>query len=156
MNATRETCYVSNAGTNMSFPQRDRRTDRQCSCWDSGPVVAGGVTTTQGAQETGRQGRRGLDIWAERMSHGQHYAVITSLKVVAAKMQKQPDWNAGCAERCLSGVGRAGRNSTAERQHGRRPSTPYQSRQCCGSHSDGGSRPPYAAPEPPVGILGSP
>src|SRR5262249_25309917 len=99
MNATRETCYVSNAGTNMSFPQRDRRTDRQCSCWDSGPVVAGGVTTTQGAQETGRQGRRGLDIWAERMSHGQHYAVITSLKVVAAKMQKQPDWNAGCAER---------------------------------------------------------
>ena len=40
----------------------------------------------------------------------------------------QPDWNAGCAERCLSGVGRAGRNSTAERQHGRRPSTPYDDR----------------------------
>jgi predicted outer membrane protein len=36
----------------------------------------------------------------------------------------QPDWNAGCAERCLSGVGRAGWNSTAEKQHGRCPSTP--------------------------------
>ena len=38
----------------------------------------------------------------------------------------QPDWTAGCAERCLSGAGRAGRNSTAGRQHGRRPSTPFQ------------------------------
>jgi hypothetical protein len=86
MNAMRETCYVSNAGTSMSFPKRDRRTGRQCSWWGSGPVVAGGVTTTQGAWETRRQGRRGLDIWADRTSRGQQYADITLLKVEAAKM----------------------------------------------------------------------
>src|SRR4051794_25054050 len=34
-------------------------------------------------------------------------------------------WSAGCGESYLSGAGSAGRNSTAERQHGRRPSTPY-------------------------------
>ena len=33
-------------------------------------------------------------------------------------------WSAGCGESYLSGAGSAGRNSTAERQHGRRPSTP--------------------------------
>jgi hypothetical protein len=45
-------------------------------------------------------GGRGLDIWADRTSHGQHYADVTSLKVEAAKMNKvQPDWSAGCAER---------------------------------------------------------
>jgi hypothetical protein len=32
-------------------------------------------------------------------------------------------WSAGCGESYLSGAGSAGRNSTAERQHGRRPST---------------------------------
>ena len=37
----------------------------------------------------------------------------------------QPDWNAGCAERCLSGVGGAWGNSTAERQHGRPHSTSF-------------------------------
>ena len=34
-------------------------------------------------------------------------------------------WSAGCGESYLSGAGSAGRNSTAERQHGRRPSTPF-------------------------------
>ena len=33
-------------------------------------------------------------------------------------------WSAGCGESYLSGAGSAERNSTAERQHGRRPSTP--------------------------------
>src|SRR5262247_2213320 len=36
----------------------------------------------------------------------------------------QPDWTAGCGESYLSGAGSAGRKSTVERQHGRRPSTP--------------------------------
>src|SRR6516162_11394876 len=35
------------------------------------------------------------------------------------------NWTAGCAERYLSGAGSAGRKSTVERQHGRRPSTPW-------------------------------
>src|SRR6266581_9790310 len=39
------------------------------------------------------------------------------------------DWTAGCGESYLSGAGSAGRNSTAERQHGRRPSTPWAQRQ---------------------------
>ena len=70
-------------------------------------------------------GGRGLDTRADRKSGGQQYADRTPLKVVAAKMRAiQPGWNAGCAETCLSGVGRAGRNSTAGRQQGRRPSTP--------------------------------
>src|SRR6266581_9196146 len=38
------------------------------------------------------------------------------------------DWTAGCGESYLSGAGSAGRNSTAERQHGRRPSTPWAQR----------------------------
>src|SRR5215510_7096970 len=33
-------------------------------------------------------------------------------------------WSAGCGESYLSGAGSAGRNSTAARQQGRRPSTP--------------------------------
>ena len=37
-------------------------------------------------------------------------------------------WSAGCGESYLSGVGSAGRNSTAARQHGRRPSTPWAQR----------------------------
>src|SRR5215831_14523132 len=37
-------------------------------------------------------------------------------------------WSAGCGESYLSGAGSAGRNSTAERQHGRRPSTPWTQR----------------------------
>ena len=37
-------------------------------------------------------------------------------------------WSAGCGESYLSGAGSAGRNSTAERQHGRRPSTPSRYR----------------------------
>ena len=37
-------------------------------------------------------------------------------------------WTAGCGESYLSGAGSAGRNSTAERQHGRRPSTPSKYR----------------------------
>ena len=36
-------------------------------------------------------------------------------------------WTAGCGESYLSGAGSAGGNSTAERQHGRRPSTPLYS-----------------------------
>ena len=36
------------------------------------------------------------------------------------------DWTAGCGESYLSGAGSAGRNSTAVRQHGRRPSTPSE------------------------------
>src|SRR4029450_5498720 len=35
------------------------------------------------------------------------------------------NWTAGCAERYLSGAGSAGRKATVERQHGRRPSTPW-------------------------------
>src|SRR5438067_3399986 len=38
------------------------------------------------------------------------------------------NWTAGCGESYLSGAGSAGRNSTAERQHGRRPSTPWAQR----------------------------
>src|SRR5258708_33189775 len=34
-------------------------------------------------------------------------------------------WTAGCGESYLSGAGSAGRKSTVERQHGRRPSTPW-------------------------------
>src|SRR5437016_1316350 len=34
------------------------------------------------------------------------------------------NWTAGCGESYLSGAGSAGRKSTVERQHGRRPSTP--------------------------------
>jgi hypothetical protein len=37
-------------------------------------------------------------------------------------------WTAGWAARDWSGAGSAGRNSTAERQHGRRPSTPSRYR----------------------------
>ena len=36
------------------------------------------------------------------------------------------NWNAGCGESHLSGVGSTGRNSTVARQHGRRPLTPYR------------------------------
>ena len=57
MNAMREICYASNAGTEMSFPKRDRRTGRQCSYQGSGPVVVGGVTTTQGVRESRTQGK---------------------------------------------------------------------------------------------------
>src|SRR2546430_385733 len=39
------------------------------------------------------------------------------------------NWTAGCGESYLSGAGSAGRNSTAERQHGRCPSTPWAQRQ---------------------------
>ena len=39
------------------------------------------------------------------------------------------NWTAGCGESYLSGAGSAGRNSTAESQHGRRPSTPWAQRQ---------------------------
>src|SRR5438270_3535705 len=35
------------------------------------------------------------------------------------------NWTAGCGESYLSGAGSAGRKSTVERQHGRRPSTPW-------------------------------
>ena len=56
MNAMRETCYVSNAGTDMSFPIRDRRTGRQCSGRGSGPVVLDGVTPVQGVWESRTQG----------------------------------------------------------------------------------------------------
>ena len=37
-------------------------------------------------------------------------------------------WTAGCGESYLSGAGSAGRKSTVERQHGRRPSTPSRYR----------------------------
>src|SRR4029434_10470289 len=38
------------------------------------------------------------------------------------------NWTAGCGESYLSGAGSAGRKSTAERQYGRRPSTPFRGR----------------------------
>ena len=41
------------------------------------------------------------------------------------KCASSRSWTAGCGESYLSGAGSAGRNSTAERQHGRRPSTPF-------------------------------
>src|SRR5215471_2134757 len=41
------------------------------------------------------------------------------------KCDSSRNWSAGCGESYLSGAGSAGRNSTAERQHGRRPSTPW-------------------------------
>jgi len=124
MTAMRETCYVSNAGTAMSFPQKGiGRQVANAHGRGSGPVVLDGVTPVQGVPGKPDTGGKGLDIWADRKSCEQQYAVITSLKVEAAKMNWfQPDWNAGCAERCLSGVGRAGWNSTAEKQHGRCPS----------------------------------
>src|SRR5215510_2549384 len=69
-------------------------------------------------------GGRGLYIQADRTSYGQQYAVITSPKVEAAKMKQfswigTPDALRGA---CPVWVG-AGWNSTAERQHGRHPST---------------------------------
>src|SRR5215831_15754551 len=45
------------------------------------------------------------------------------------KCDSSRNWSAGCGEPYLSGAGSAGRNSTAERQHGRRPSTPWVQRQ---------------------------
>src|SRR5712691_8786837 len=45
------------------------------------------------------------------------------------KCASSRSWTAGCGESYLSGAGSAGRNSTAERQHGRRPSTPWAPQQ---------------------------
>src|SRR5712691_10727325 len=44
------------------------------------------------------------------------------------KCASSRSWSAGCGESYLSGAGSAGRKSTAERQHGRRPSTPWAQR----------------------------
>src|SRR4029450_4866067 len=43
--------------------------------------------------------------------------------------KRSRSWSAGCGESYLSGAGSAGRKPTAERQHGRRPSTPWTQRQ---------------------------
>src|SRR6266478_705126 len=43
-------------------------------------------------------------------------------------------WTAGCGESSLSGAGSAGRKSTVERQHGRRPSTPFRCRDATALH----------------------
>src|SRR5262249_44987841 len=45
-------------------------------------------------------------------------------------------WTAGCGESYLSGAGSGGRNSTAARQHGRRPSTPSLAQEVYGQSTD--------------------
>src|SRR5882672_10366295 len=50
---------------------------------------------------------------------------LTRGKGECENAESSRNWTAGCAERDLSGAGSAGRKSTAERQHGRRPSTPW-------------------------------
>jgi hypothetical protein len=69
-------------------------------------------------------GQRGLDIPGIGKPNGQQYAVVNERQKYNAKMlSSSRSWSAGCGESYLSGAGSAGRNSTAERQHGRRPST---------------------------------
>jgi hypothetical protein len=50
---------------------------------------------------------------------------LTRGKGECENAESSRNWTAGCAERYLSGAGSAGRKSTVERQHGRRPSTPW-------------------------------
>jgi hypothetical protein len=49
---------------------------------------------------------------------------LESNKSLCENATSSRNWSAGCGESYLSGAGSAGRNSTAKRQHGRRPSTP--------------------------------
>ena len=108
-----------------------RRTGRQCPCPGKRTHSTRRSYDRPGSPGKPDTGGGGLDIRADQKSLGQHKAVITSLKVEAAKMNiVQPGWNAGCAERCLSGVGGAWGNSTAERQHGRPHSTSYWGQLC--------------------------
>ena len=59
-----------------------------------------------GSRREADTGQRGLDIRAQRMRHGQQYAVLTFLKSSACENPvREPGWNAGCDERCLPSVG---------------------------------------------------
>src|SRR6266702_5571522 len=51
-----EKLLCDNAGTSCGSPRRGRPTGGQCHRRGSGPVVVGGVTTTQGAGERPAQG----------------------------------------------------------------------------------------------------
>ena len=44
----------------LGLPARGRRTGRQCLRRGSGPVVVGGVTTTQGVRESRAQGEAAI------------------------------------------------------------------------------------------------
>ena len=51
----------------------------------------------------------------------------TEGKTYVRTYEEQPELTTGCGESSLSGAGSVGRKSTVERQHGRRPSTPFWS-----------------------------
>jgi hypothetical protein len=56
----------------LKLPLRGRRTGRQCLSRGSGPVVVGGVTTTQGVRESLTQGEgvyRPKDFWGKGRQH---------------------------------------------------------------------------------------
>ena len=55
---------------------------------------------------------------------GSNRLPLTRGKGECENAESSRNWTAGCGESYLSGAGSAGRKSTAERQHGRRPSTP--------------------------------
>jgi hypothetical protein len=57
MTAMRETCYASNAGTDMSFPIRDRQTGCQCS-W-SGQQTRSTRRSNARPGSSGKAGHRG-------------------------------------------------------------------------------------------------
>src|SRR5262245_9708572 len=60
----------------------------------------------------GKPGTGERDVETNRSrtnSHGQQYAAPRSNPVINVAKEHMVGWNAGCAERCLSGVGRARR-----------------------------------------------
>ena len=82
---------MSNAGTCTKLPKGIRRIGRQCFGRGSGPVVADGVTTIQGAWETRRQGLRGLDIPGTKNTKPGSNMLSLTRGDKSAKMRKQPE-----------------------------------------------------------------
>src|SRR5215471_7724723 len=101
----------------QALPLKDRRTGRQCVLQGERVHSTRRDNVRPGSPGKPDTGGGDLDIWADRKSCGQHYAVGTSLKVEAAKMRKlsqigPPDAPKGA---CPVRVG-ARQNSAVEKQ----------------------------------------